>query len=99
MALALMFHVIGRRENTPPNSLSDRLGFPLFVSGGLIFVLAFLYAGHMSVARRMSTHLPSWVFIDKIGSIGALLVVLAMLYFVLRIGIGLLKTPTAGAQP
>ena len=93
MALALMFHVIGRRENTPPNSLSDRLGFPLFVSGGLIFVFAFLYAGHLSVARRMSTHLPGWVLTDKIGSIGALLVVLAMIYFVIRISFGLLKAP------
>lgn len=99
MVLALLLHVCGWRVNTPPNSQSDRLGFALFLLGGLIFVLAFLYAGHMSVARRMSTHLPSWVFIDKIGSIGALLVVLAMLYFVLRIGIGLLKAPTAGPQP
>lgn len=96
MALALMFHVIGRRADAPPNSASDRLGFPVFLVGGLIFVLAFLHAGHLSVARRMATHLPAWVFTDKIGSIGAILVVLAMLYFAIRITVGLLKAPAPG---
>lgn len=99
MALALMLHVSGRRVNAPPNSQSDQLSFALYMAGGLIFVLAFLYAGHLSVARRMATHLPSWIFIDKVGSIGALLVVLAMIYFVIRISIGLLKAPAAGARP
>ena len=97
MALALMFHVIGHRADAPPNTTSDRLGFPLYVVGGLIFVLAFLDAGRMSVARRMATHLPEWTGTDKIGSIGAMLVVLAMLYFAIRITVGLLKAPARGA--
>ena len=99
MALALMLHVSGRRDAAPPNSLNDRLGFTLYLVGGLIFVLTFLYAGHLSVARRMATHLPSWIFIDKVGTVGALLVVLAMTYFVIRISLGLLKAPTAGSSP
>jgi len=93
MVLALMFHVIGRRANTPPNTDADRLGFPVYVIGGLVFVLAFLDAGHLSVARRMATHLPEWTFTDKVGSIGAILVVLGMLYFSIRIVAGLLKAP------
>ncbi len=98
MALALMFHVIGHRADAPPNTTSDRLGFPIYVVGGLIFVLAFLDAGRMSVARRMATHLPEWTGTDKIGSIGAMLVVLTMLYFAIRITVGLLKAP-ARAEP
>ena len=93
MALALIFHVVGRRADAPPNSAADRLGFPIYVIGGLIFVMAFLAAGHLSVARRMATHLPEWLLTDKIGSIGATLVVLTMFYFAIRITVGLLKTP------
>ena len=98
MALALMFHEIGCRAHVPPNSGSDRLGFPVFFIGGLIFVFAFLDAGHLSVARRMATHLPEWTGTDKLGSIGAALVVLGMLYFAIRITAGLLKAP-AGEGP
>lgn len=97
MALALMFHVIGARANRPPNTGADRVGFPVYFIGGLIFVLAFLDAGHLSVARRMATHLPEWQFTDKIGSIGAMLVVLGMLYFAIRITSGLLKAPAGGS--
>ncbi len=93
MALALMFHEIGRRAYAPPDSGSDRLGFPVFFIGGLIFVFSFLDAGHLSVARRMATHLPEWTGTDKVGSIGAALVVLGMLYFAIRITAGLLKAP------
>lgn len=94
MALALMFHVVGRHENRPPDSSADRLlGLPVYLFGGLIFVLAFLEAGRLSVARRMATHLPEWHFTDKLGSIGAALVVLAMVYFAVRIIRGLLRKP------
>lgn len=97
MVLALMFHVIGSRAHAPPNSSADQLGFPVYLVGGLVFVFAFLDAGHLSVPRRMAEHLPAWIFTDKIGSIGAMLVVLAMLYFTIRITAGLLKAPLAGS--
>ncbi len=96
MALALMFHVIGQRADAPPNNAADRLGLPVYLIGGLIFTLAFLDAGHLSVARRMATHLPEWIATDKMGSIGAVLVVLGMLYFAVRITVGLLKAPARG---
>src|SRR5574337_15102 len=91
MSLALIYHVIGSREHAPPNSGADRIGFPLYLLGGLIFTFAFLDAGHLSVARRMATHLPEWWGTDHAGAIGALLVVLAMLYFAARTTVGLLR--------
>lgn len=99
MVLALMFHVIGRRVYTPPNSGADRLGFPAYLAGALIFVFAFLDAGRVSVPRRMAEHLQAGAFTDKLGSIGAILIVLAMLYFAIRIVVGLLKAPSPGRVP
>lgn len=98
MALALMFHIVGRRATVPPNSGADRIGFPVYLIGGLIFVMDFLDAGRESVPRRMATHLPEWTFTDGIGSIGAILVVLGMLYFAVRITMGLLRAPVTGNQ-
>lgn len=89
MTLALMFHVIGRRANTPPNAGADKLGFPVYLIGGLIFVFGFLSGGMTSVPRRMAEHLV--VFTDVIGSIGGTLVVLAMVYYTIRIVLGLLR--------
>jgi cytochrome c oxidase subunit 1 len=100
MILGFMYHLVGERVHAPPNSGADRVGFPVYVIGGLIFLVAFLDAGHLSVPRRMAEHLPAWTFTDKLGSIGAILVVLAMVYFAIRIAAGLLKAPpsaTAGA--
>jgi cytochrome c oxidase subunit 1 len=97
MVLAFMYHVIGERAQRPPNSGADRAGFPVYVIGALIFLVAFLDAGHVSVPRRMAEHLPVWQFTDKLGSVGAILVVLAMIYFAIRIGAGLLKGPSAAA--
>lgn len=99
MTLALMYHVIGSRVGAAADAGSDRAGLFVYLTGGLIFVLSFLYAGHDSVARRMATHLPAWQGTDRAGSIGALLVVLAMTYFAVRISMGLLRSapiPEAG---
>lgn len=94
MVLAFMYHVLGRRRGErPPNSGADRIGFPVYFIGGLIFVFGFLHGGHMSVPRRMAQHIAAWVPSDRIGAAGATLVVLAMLYFALRLGIGLLRRP------
>ena len=98
MVLAVLYHVVGSlavRAPTPPNSGVDRLGFPLYLLGGLIFTFAFLDAGRLSVARRMAEHWDAWIFTDRMGSVGALLVVLAMLYFTVRLSLGLL----GGASP
>ncbi|MCC7183448.1 MAG: cbb3-type cytochrome c oxidase subunit I [Rhodocyclaceae bacterium] len=96
MVLALMYHLIGaRREARPANSAGDRIAFPVYVIGSLVFLYGFLDGGRLSVARRMADHLPEWTATDKVGSIGAMLVILAMAYFAVRIIIGLLR-PAAG---
>jgi len=99
MALSLMFHEIGSRAHAAPNSAADRMGFPVYLIGGLIFVFGFLDGGRMSVPRRMAQHLEAWTYTDKIGSVGAILVVLAMLYFAIRITVGLLKPPSPSPVP
>ena len=90
MVLALMFHVIGERA---PARTSDKLTFPLYVGGGLVFVFAFLAAGHQSTPRRFAEHLPQWLPYDRMGAIGASLVIAAMLVFVTQIVIGLFRSP------
>lgn len=90
MVLALMFHVIGQRT---PERTSDKLSFPLYVFGGLIFVFAFLAAGHISTPRRFAVHLPQWLAYDRVGAVGAALVIAAMLVFSIHIVVGLLRSP------
>jgi cytochrome c oxidase subunit 1 len=98
MALALMYHVVGSQRQSPPDSGADRIGLPVYLIGGLIFTFAFLDAGHLSVARRMATHLPEWMPTDHAGAIGAALVILGMLYFAIRISAGLLRAPVDGGR-
>lgn len=95
MVLALLYHQIGRPHQAPVGSIADRIHFPLFFAGALIFVLAFLYGGRSGAARRMAEHWDAWTFSDGIGAAGACLVVLSMLYFAARLTLGLLKKPAA----
>jgi cytochrome c oxidase subunit 1 len=92
MALALMYHLIDHRSAAVGRGI-DRLGFPVYVVGGLVFVGAFLAGGHASVARRFAVHLPEWLPYDQVGSVGAILVIAGMLVFTLRIIAGLLRSP------
>ncbi len=91
MVLALMFHLIDARR--PAGGAVLRLGLPLYLLGGLIFVGAFLAAGHVSAPRRYAAHLPQWVPYDQVGSIGAILVIVAVLLFATYIIVGLLGAP------
>ncbi|MBS0366523.1 MAG: cbb3-type cytochrome c oxidase subunit I [Proteobacteria bacterium] len=79
MVLALMFHLVDARKVSSDGV--GRAGLPVYLIGGLIFVGAFLAAGHVSAPRRFAAHLPQWVPYDRAGSIGAALVILAMLLF------------------
>ncbi|HWU68817.1 MAG TPA: cbb3-type cytochrome c oxidase subunit I [Stenotrophobium sp.] len=92
MILAWMFHLVNSRAKGTDPAFA-KLGFPVYLVGGLIFVFAFLDAGHHSVARRYAVHLPEWLPSDHAGSIGAMLVVAGMLLLAARIIIGLLKAP------
>lgn len=98
MVLALMYHVSGSLRQAPPNAAMDKLGFPVFFVGGLIFVFGFLAGGHASVPRRMATHMvEAWTVTDKVGAVGGTLVVLAMIYFAFRLSAGLLARPVDGS--
>lgn len=90
MVLGLLYHVIGEHRQTHAGST---LSLPLYLFGGLVFVLAFLAAGHASTPRRFAVHLPQWLAIDRIGSIGAALAITAMLVFSVQIIVGLLRSP------
>lgn len=96
MVLALLYHITGSLRQAPPNSAADRIGFPVFFIGGLIFVYGFLAGGNASVPRRMATHaVEAWGASDRIGATGGTLVVLAMIYFAIRLSAGLLARPAA----
>jgi cytochrome c oxidase subunit 1 len=96
MVLAFMYHLAGSRTGDHEGA-GDRLGFSLYALGGLMFVFAFLAAGHASVPRRFAVHLPAWQSYDRIGSIGAVLVIVTMLVFAARIVAGLVRAPAHAA--
>jgi len=96
MVLAFMYHLAGSHAPAP-DAAGDRVGFYVYLVGGLGFVLAFLAAGHASVPRRFAVHFPEWMPYDRAGSIGAMLVIVATLLFAWRIVAGVLKAPGDGA--
>lgn len=94
MLLAFMYHLVGARGERP-NHGGDRLGLAVYILGGLTFVLMFLAGGRASEPRRYAVHFAQWIPYDRVASIGALLVILAMLLFTTRICRGLLAPPPA----
>ncbi len=91
LVFALMYHVARRHLRTVRVWAVDKVALPLYLFGGLVFVLAFLGAGQDGVPRRYSVHDLAWVSWDKAGSIGAMLIILGMLYFATSITLGLLQ--------
>jgi cytochrome c oxidase subunit 1 len=69
------------------------LGLTVYLLGGLAFVSMFLAGGHASEPRRYAVHFVEWRPYDQVASIGAGLVIAAMLLFAIRISRGLLKAP------
>jgi cytochrome c oxidase subunit I len=53
----------------------------------------FLAGGHASEPRRYAVHFAEWRPYDQAASIGAVLVIAAMLLFAARIARGLLRAP------
>lgn len=94
MLLAFMYHLIGGAAEHPDRG-GDRLGFAVYLVGGLTFVVMFLAGGRASEPRRYAVHLAQWWPYDRVASIGAVLVIAAMLLFTIRICRGLLRVPSA----
>ncbi len=92
MLFAFMYHLIGTDADRPVRG-SDRLGFWTYLVGGLGFVLMFLAGGHASVPRRWAVHFAEWQGYDRVASVGAALVILALTLFTVRICRGLLHGP------
>jgi cytochrome c oxidase subunit 1 len=92
MLLAFMYHLIGGRADEPI-SRGDELGLTAYLVGGLTFVGMFLAGGHASEPRRYAVHFAEWRPYDQAASIGAVLVIAAMLLFAARIARGLLRAP------
>jgi cytochrome c oxidase subunit I len=95
MVLAFMYHLAD--GGTRADGAGNRVGFAVYVLGGLVFAFAFLAAGSASVPRRFAAHLPEWVSYDQAGSIGAVLVIAATLIFSVRIIVGLSRAPRDAA--
>lgn len=97
MQFAFMYHLIGKGAGSSVRA-SDRLGFWMYVVGGLAFVFMFLAGGRASVPRRWAVHYAGWQGLDQIASISAVVVIVALSLFTVRICLGLLHGPPA-AEP
>ena len=80
-----------RERDDVPTLRATGWAFRSYVLGGLAFAFAFLAGGHASVPRRFAVHMPEWIPYDRVGSIGAVLVIAAMLVFTVRIIAGLTR--------
>ncbi len=90
MQFAFMYHLIGKGADRSVRA-SDRLGFWMYLTGGLAFVFMFLAGGRASVPRRWAVHQVEWQGFDQISSVGAALVIVALSLFTVRICLGLMR--------
>lgn len=88
LGLVAMFfgfmYYLAKSEGETQDTLLDRASFWVYGIAGLAFIATFLMAGRDSVARRWAVHLPEWVGYDRLASVFATLVILAVLVFVIR---------------
>ena len=91
LIFATMYHVAQRRMRSAGIWMIDKVAVPLYLIGGLIFVLAFLGGGAHGVPRRYNVHDAAWLSWDRMGSVGAVLILLGFLYFAISITLDLLQ--------
>ena len=84
MLFGFMYYITRSGANARDTAL-DRLAAGIFVIAALGFTLTFLYSGRESVARRYAAHLPEWVPYDRVATVFAAIVVLAVLVFAVRL--------------
>lgn len=84
MIFGFSFYLLNvSQEEKPP--LIERLGFYSYVSGVLLLVLVFLLSGANGIPRRWAVYLPEWVSYAQWGTLAAVLVVLGVLLFAIRV--------------
>jgi cytochrome c oxidase subunit 1 len=59
--------------------------FYLYFAGAIAFSVAFLAGGWASVPRRWAQHWPEWMAYDQVGSLAAMVVILAMVGVVIAL--------------
>jgi cytochrome c oxidase subunit I len=80
MLFAFMYHLA--TSAGAKDTALDRAALWMFGAGGFAFGMVFLAAGAMSVPRRWAAHLEPWMALDKLGTLFALVIVLAVVVFV-----------------
>ncbi|MGC5328767.1 cbb3-type cytochrome c oxidase subunit I [Brevibacillus sp. SYSU BS000544] len=86
-ALTMIFgfmYYLTHTEAKEKDSLFDRLG--LFLYGVFFFglTMSFLLSGRDSAPRRWAVHMPEWVSYDRIGAWFAIVIIIAVLFFMIR---------------
>lgn len=66
-------------------SALDEVFFSSYLYGSLVLIGSFLLSGKESIPRRWAQHYDEWISLSQIASIGATMVVLGTLYFVVKI--------------
>lgn len=61
------------------------IGFWLYVIGSAVFVLAFLAGGSAGAPRRFAVHLEPWLRYDRVGALGAMLILVGAFILVARV--------------
>ncbi len=85
MVLGFMMYL----TNPRPRDGVAWLGYWLYAGGGIVFVLAFLMAGSASVPRRYASHVAQWLPYDRLGSVGAGVVIAGALILLARFFAGM----------
>ena len=86
VAMVLGFMTFLGRVHSPAGIAAA--GFWLYLIGGTIFVLTFLWGGSSGVPRRYAVHLPTWLPYDRVGAIGASLAAAGAAILIVRFLLG-----------
>jgi cytochrome c oxidase subunit 1 len=84
MAMLLGFATYITHGRSPAGLGFGPLGFWLYLLGSAVFVLAFLAGGSAGVPRRYAVHLSEWLPYDRMGVLGAIMIVAGALLLIVR---------------
>jgi cytochrome c oxidase subunit 1 len=93
MLIGFSLHVFGSRRAF--NEALERTVFWVYTAASVSFCIAFLLGGWASVPRRWAQHAEQWQVFDRVGSVAALAVLLAMV----ALTTGIVRRITTGARP